>query len=209
MTTTADDELAFAGPGALAELVRAREVHPRELVELCLRRIEALEPASERVPRDDGRRGAGGGRHDGELERAARRRADRDQGRLPVAGQADDPRLAQLRPAGARGRRGGPPPARRRRDPDRDHERARADDLPVDGHRRERDHPQPVGPQPHAGRLLGRLGGRRGGRNRAVRDGLGRRRLDPDPRRVLRSGRDEADARPRLDASRRARAGSA
>jgi amidase len=41
---TAEDELAFAGPAALAELVRAREVHPRELVELCLRRIEALNP---------------------------------------------------------------------------------------------------------------------------------------------------------------------
>jgi amidase len=40
----ADEQLAFAGPGELAELVRAREVHPRELVELCLRRIEALNP---------------------------------------------------------------------------------------------------------------------------------------------------------------------
>jgi amidase len=38
-----DEELAFAGPRALAELVRARELHPRELVELCLRRIAALD----------------------------------------------------------------------------------------------------------------------------------------------------------------------
>ncbi len=44
MTATADQELVFAGPGALAELVRAGQVHPRELVELCLRRIEALNP---------------------------------------------------------------------------------------------------------------------------------------------------------------------
>jgi len=44
VTTTADHDLIFAGPGALAELVRAREVHPRELVELCLGRIEALNP---------------------------------------------------------------------------------------------------------------------------------------------------------------------
>jgi amidase len=44
MSTIADEQLAFAGPGALAEMVRAREVHPRELVELCLRRIEALNP---------------------------------------------------------------------------------------------------------------------------------------------------------------------
>jgi amidase len=45
MSTTADADLAFRGPGALADLVRAREVQPRELVELCLRRIEALDPA--------------------------------------------------------------------------------------------------------------------------------------------------------------------
>jgi amidase len=44
VTATAEDQLAFAGPAALAELVRHREVHPRELVELCLRRIEALNP---------------------------------------------------------------------------------------------------------------------------------------------------------------------
>ena len=44
MTAAADTELAFAGPAALAEMVRAREVRPRELVELYLRRIEALNP---------------------------------------------------------------------------------------------------------------------------------------------------------------------
>jgi amidase len=37
-------ELAFAGPAALAELVRRREVRPRELVELFLARIERLDP---------------------------------------------------------------------------------------------------------------------------------------------------------------------
>ncbi len=44
MTTTADAQLAFAGPFELAELVRTKQVHPRELVELCLRRIETLDP---------------------------------------------------------------------------------------------------------------------------------------------------------------------
>jgi amidase len=44
MSVTADEDLAFSGPAALAELVRAREVTPRELVELSLRRIEALNP---------------------------------------------------------------------------------------------------------------------------------------------------------------------
>ena len=44
MTATANEELAFAGPVALAKLVRERQIKPRELVELCLRRIEAIDP---------------------------------------------------------------------------------------------------------------------------------------------------------------------
>jgi amidase len=44
MTATADQDLAFAGPAALAKLVRDREVKPRELVELCLSRIEVVDP---------------------------------------------------------------------------------------------------------------------------------------------------------------------
>ena len=44
MTATADHDLAFAGPAALAALVRERQVQPRELVELCLGRIEAIDP---------------------------------------------------------------------------------------------------------------------------------------------------------------------
>ena len=44
MSITADTHLAFAGPGALAALVRDGQLHPRELVELYLRRIETLEP---------------------------------------------------------------------------------------------------------------------------------------------------------------------
>jgi amidase len=44
VTATAEEELAFAGPVALAKLVRERQVGPRELVELCLRRIEAIDP---------------------------------------------------------------------------------------------------------------------------------------------------------------------
>ncbi len=44
MALSTADELAFAGPEALAKLVREREVHPRELVELSLRRIDALDP---------------------------------------------------------------------------------------------------------------------------------------------------------------------
>ncbi len=42
--TTEETDLAFAGPGAQAAMVKAREIHPRELVELYLRRIEAHDP---------------------------------------------------------------------------------------------------------------------------------------------------------------------
>jgi amidase len=44
VTSVADTELAFAGPGALATMVRDGQVHPRELVEMYLRRIEDLDP---------------------------------------------------------------------------------------------------------------------------------------------------------------------
>jgi amidase len=44
VTTTAPTDLAFAGPGALAAMVRNGETSARELVELYLRRIEALDP---------------------------------------------------------------------------------------------------------------------------------------------------------------------
>jgi amidase len=44
LTATASLDLAFAGPGALATMVREREVAPAELVELFLRRIEQLDP---------------------------------------------------------------------------------------------------------------------------------------------------------------------
>jgi amidase len=42
--TATDQGLIFAGPAALAKLVRDKEVKPRELVELSLRRIESLDP---------------------------------------------------------------------------------------------------------------------------------------------------------------------
>ena len=44
MTPSADSDLAFAGPLALAAKIREREVSAREVVELYLRRIEALDP---------------------------------------------------------------------------------------------------------------------------------------------------------------------
>jgi Asp-tRNA(Asn)/Glu-tRNA(Gln) amidotransferase A subunit family amidase len=47
------DEFASAGSTSLAELVRAKEVKPRELLELSLRRIEALDPQLNAFPRID------------------------------------------------------------------------------------------------------------------------------------------------------------
>jgi len=44
MTGVGNEELAFAGVARLAELIRAREVTPRELVELYLGRIARLNP---------------------------------------------------------------------------------------------------------------------------------------------------------------------
>jgi len=41
---SSDEDLIFAGPGALAEQVRDGQIHPRELVEACLRQIEELNP---------------------------------------------------------------------------------------------------------------------------------------------------------------------
>jgi amidase len=44
VSTTTEQDLVFAGPVALAELVRLRQAQPRELVELFLRRIEQINP---------------------------------------------------------------------------------------------------------------------------------------------------------------------
>src|SRR5690625_7541433 len=44
MSAAHDDELAFAGVARLAQLVREREVSPRELVTLYLDRITRLDP---------------------------------------------------------------------------------------------------------------------------------------------------------------------
>jgi amidase len=45
VSATSEEDLAFAGPGALAARVRGGELRPREVVELFLRRIDALNPS--------------------------------------------------------------------------------------------------------------------------------------------------------------------
>jgi amidase len=44
VSASAELDLAFAGPAALAARVRAGDVHPRELVELFLTRIQTVDP---------------------------------------------------------------------------------------------------------------------------------------------------------------------
>ncbi len=44
MAVSGQDQLIFEGPAALAEMVSSHQLHPRELVELSLRRIETLDP---------------------------------------------------------------------------------------------------------------------------------------------------------------------
>ena len=96
MTATAERELAFAGPGALADMVRRREVTPRELVELFLARIEAIDPKLNafRVTMADEALAAADAMSESAADRSARRRADRDQGRHAGRRPVGDARVA-------------------------------------------------------------------------------------------------------------------
>ena len=162
MTVIAHTDLAFAGPGALVAMVRSGDVSARELVELYLRRIEALDPQLNafRVVRAE-QALAEADRVDRSAPLAGLPLAVKDD--IDLAGRDPHPRFAKLRASGDGRRRADPPPARRRRDPGRGHQRARAHDLPLDGNGRQRRDPQPVGPRAHDRRVVGRLG-RGGGR---------------------------------------------
>ena len=204
MTATADTDLAFAGPGTLAAMVRDGQVAPTELVELYLRRIDALDPrlnAFRTVRAESALAEAQDSDRTGPL--AGVPIAVKDD--LALSGEVATRGTRSLAAPGDRGCGGHPAVARRRRHPGRDHQRAGADDLPVDGERRQRRHPQSVGPRANARRLLGWLGvgGRRGHGGRRHR--LRRRRLDPDSGGVLRPGRDEALPRPGVLAAGRQR----
>ena len=99
MTATQDTELAFAGPVALAARVRDKEVSPRELVELYLRRIEALNPrlnALRTVLAEQALAEADKAKPEGRVGRGP----DRGQGRPDVRRAGGHQRLAQLRAAG-------------------------------------------------------------------------------------------------------------
>ena len=180
----AANDVAFAGLARQAEMVRAGEVSPRELVSLYLERIERLDPKLNafRVVRAE--------QALAEADEAERRRGSADDTPLlgvpiavkdteDVAGEADHARHR----CGGRARRGGlrdgEAAARRGRDRDRQDQppRARVRDVHRIAHMG--NHPQPVGLDPRPRGILRRQRGRGGGGPRLGGDGVGRRRLDP------------------------------
>ena len=197
----ADSDVAFAGPARQAEMVRAGEVSPRELVTLYLKRIEELDSKLNafRVVRAE--------QALEEADEAERRRGSADDAPLlgvPIAvkdtvdvagevttlgtGAVDGPAredsevVRRLRAAGAIviGKTNLPELAF-----------AMFTESPTWGITR---NPWDVTRVPR--RILRRQRGRGGGGTRLGGDGVGRRRLHPHPRRILRAIRPEATARP-------------
>ena len=133
---------------------------------------------------------------DGRVARPAARRPDRSQGHLQDERHPHDGRVARLsRPCAGRGRRELGAAARGRHDPARQAGDARIRDRRPRFHIAVSAGAQPVEPGALPGRLVERHRG--GGRRASVRrrDGVGYRRLDPRPGRLLRSDRAEADLR--------------
>ena len=206
-TATQRRELAFAGVARQAEIVRAGEVTPRELVETALERIAALDPQlnafrvvfAERALLEADQAGgdARGGRRP-----AAARRADRGQGRhggrrarSGCAGPTPAARPSPRTPSSCAGcalRARSSSASRARRS-------SRCGRSP---------RPRRAGSRATRGILQRTPGGSSGGSGAAVaagaragRDGLRRRRLDPHPGGLLRAVRAEgpsaAGSRPR------------
>jgi len=148
-----------------------------------------------------GRAGERGALARGPPPRADRRRAGDRQGPQPDEGLPDPPGEPDDR--GGRAGSGRLPAGRavarsRGGDPRQDHHpRVRLEGC--DRQSPGRGRPQPLGHEPDRGRLFGRGGGRRGPRHGGAAPGLGRRRLDPDPRGLHRHRGHEADLRPRPD----------
>ena len=185
----------------LAQLIAEREVTAAEVVAGRAARARGGEPADQRDRALDGRRARG----------AARRAAQRPVRRRAVPAEGPRPRRTRACPTTEGCRALAERPRDRARDRRAALARRRASWCSARRTRRSsapRASPsprcsaraQPVGPDPHAGRLLRRGGGRGRGRDRAGRRRQRRRRLDPHPGRVLRPGR--AQGRARADAVR-------
>ena len=154
--------IAFAGAARQAEMVRAGEVSPTELVRLYLDRIERLDPqlnsfrmvfaeqALLEAEQAEARLKAG-------EERPLLGRADRDQGRSRRRRRGQHPRHRRLRRAGQGRLRDGAAPARGGRDRRRQDAAARAGDLRLHRVGDLGRHPQPLEPAAHPGRLQRRL----------------------------------------------------
>ena len=124
-----DIDVAFAGAARQAEMVRAKEVSPRELVELYLERIGRIDPGLNAYRTVFGERALAeadeAGKRLGSSERgAAARGAGRDQGQHRLRGRDHRPRDRRLWGARRRGRPRGQEAARGRRDRDREDESA-------------------------------------------------------------------------------------
>ena len=202
------DELAFLPATEQARLVREREVSPVELVELYLERIERLDPELGAYVTVRGE----------EALADARAKADEPAEApfhgVPISLKDLDTTAGirttfscarvrrqrpRLRPGARRAAEGG----RLRRPRQDEHAGVRHDRVHRLG--AERPLPDALGPVAERGRLERRR--RRRARGRPLRDraGLGRRRLDPHPRLVLRRLRLQGLARPRLERAVRAR----
>ena len=154
----------------LAALVRQGQVHPRELVDEAIARIERVDPHLNAVIHrqfERARHEAGGPLPDGPFRGVPFLLKDFDGAER---GEPHHQGMRALRDASD----GSPAPTARspggsalRADPARSDQRARAGDDGHDRARGVRPDQQPVGPRTVAGRIVGRLG--RGGRGGATR----------------------------------------
>ena len=182
--------------------IRAGRTTAGELLEACLARIAATDGAIgawTTVDGDAARTEARAPRRrarERPRDRAAPRRPGRDQGHHRRRRYAYDRWRAAVRPHPPRPRRDP-----RRTAPGRGGRHRRQDRRDAVRLSRPGRHAQPVGPRPHARRLLVGIGGRRRGSSRAGRNRDTDDRVDPAARGVLRGRR--AEGRLRRRAARR------
>ena len=196
-------DLMFTPVGELAARVRGGELSARELVQASLDRIEALDPRAQRVRRRRRRRRARRGR------RRSQPGDERPFAGVPIAiknnragrGPAHDLRRRSSSATSAAGRpqrylvRACEARLRDRRHDDTAGVRDPADHRAARARRRPATRGTPTRTPGGSSRRLGGRGRRGHGPDRPRQR---RRRLDPDPGRLLRPGRPQAAARARL-----------